>query len=224
MRDSQRPPTRSPAHSWTRLPRRRPIHDRRLVMGGVLESARASIYAGLPGAARVPCAPRRARGEAARLRSMSTSGPSSRSTREWSSASRPSGTSARAGLLSSTSCAARSCVSTRRRDRETVAHLDVPVGAIALRPDGGLLAAAGTTVALLDEEATVRVSRRAQTRMAFASTTARATRRAGSGPARWRSTRRRARGTLYRYDARGLVPMVARCPSRTGSTGAATGR
>ena len=91
---------------------------------------------------------------------------------------------------------------------ETVARLDVPVGAIALRPDGGLIAAAGTTVALLDEEATVQV---------VAATPDTADVRFNDGVCDpqgrfWAGTmaldEAPGAGTLYRYDARGLVPMV----------------
>jgi sugar lactone lactonase YvrE len=91
----------------------------------------------------------------------------------------------------------------------TVAHFDDPVGAIALRRDGGLVAAAGTTVALLDEESSVLVVAEARAAEGL---------RFNDGACDpqgrfWAGTmaldEAPGRGTLYRYDARGLTPMVA---------------
>jgi sugar lactone lactonase YvrE len=91
----------------------------------------------------------------------------------------------------------------------TVTRLDGTVGAIALRRDGGLIAAAGTTVALLDEESNVTVGARVPdgdgVRFNDAACDPQGRFWAGTmalddGP---------NRGALYRYDERGLTPMVA---------------
>ena len=91
---------------------------------------------------------------------------------------------------------------------EGLAHLDALVGAIALRRDGGLIAAAGTTVVLLDEESNAHV---------VAATPDSDGIRFNDGACDpqgrfWAGTmaldEAPGRGTLYRYDARGLVPMV----------------
>jgi sugar lactone lactonase YvrE len=91
---------------------------------------------------------------------------------------------------------------------ESLAHLDELVGAIALRRDGGLIAAAGTTVVLLDEESNAHV---------VAATPDSDGIRFNDGACDpqgrfWAGTmaldEAPGRGTLYRYDTRGLVPMV----------------
>ena len=91
---------------------------------------------------------------------------------------------------------------------ESLARLDDLVGSIALRRDGGLIAATGTTVVLLDEESNAQV---------VAATPDSDGIRFNDGVCDpqgrfWAGTmaldEAPGRGTLYRYDARGLVPMV----------------
>jgi sugar lactone lactonase YvrE len=92
---------------------------------------------------------------------------------------------------------------------ESLTQLDDLVGSIALRRDGGLIAAAGTTLVLLDETSTVQV---------VATTPDPEGVRFNDGVCDtqgrfWAGTmaldEAPGGGTLYRYDARGLVPMVA---------------
>ena len=92
---------------------------------------------------------------------------------------------------------------------EPVATLNGLVGAVALRREDGLVAAVDTSVVLLDAELRAPLSPRLPTPKGFASTTAHAIHRAGSGSERWPSTESPGRGALYRYDERGLAPMVS---------------
>jgi sugar lactone lactonase YvrE len=92
---------------------------------------------------------------------------------------------------------------------ETVAVLGDLVGAIALRRDGGLVAATGTTIALLDERsnATIAAKLTKADGLRFNDGACDAQGRF------WIGTMGRKEapggGTLYRHDGRGLTPMVA---------------
>lgn len=96
-----------------------------------------------------------------------------------------------------------------RRAAETVAVLDDPVGSIALRRGGGLVAAAGTAVVLFDEQSSSAVVARlpAAGGLRFNDGACDAQGRYWVGTMALDSTP--GRGTLWRYDDRGLAPIVA---------------
>jgi len=97
----------------------------------------------------------------------------------------------------------------KRGETETVAVFEEPVGSIALRRDGGLVAAVGTAIVLLDEQSNRTIVARLPDAGGL---------RFNDGACDpqgryWIGTMALdlapGRGTLCRYDARGLVPMVA---------------
>jgi sugar lactone lactonase YvrE len=91
---------------------------------------------------------------------------------------------------------------------EQIARLDELVGAIVLRRDGGLLAAVGTSLVLLDAELrqTVVAELSDVTGLRFNDGACDPQGRFWVGTMGLDETP--GRGTLYRYDERGLVPMV----------------
>jgi len=91
---------------------------------------------------------------------------------------------------------------------ETVAQLDGLVGAIVLREDGGLVAAVGTSIVLLDDEShsTVVAELPDADGVRFNDGACDPQGRFWVGTMALDDSS--GRGTLYRYDERGLVPMV----------------
>lgn len=91
---------------------------------------------------------------------------------------------------------------------ETIARLDDFLGAIALRNEGGLVAAAGTSIVLLDAELrrTVVADVADGTGLRFNDGACDPQGRFWVGTMSLDDSLNR--GTLYRYDERGLVPMV----------------
>ncbi|HEY8703819.1 MAG TPA: SMP-30/gluconolactonase/LRE family protein [Gaiellaceae bacterium] len=96
-----------------------------------------------------------------------------------------------------------------RGEAETVAVLDDPVGSIALRREGGLVAATGTSIVLLDEQS----SRTVVARLPDAGGLRFNDGACDAQGRYWVGTMALdvapGRGTLWRYDDRGLAPMVA---------------
>jgi len=111
----------------------------------------------------------------------------------------------------------------RSGSTETVAELDEPVGSIALRRDGGLVAAAGTAVLLLDEQARATVVAEVPEArgLRFNDGVCDAQGRLWVGTMALDESV--GRGTLYRYDGRGLAPMVAPVSISNGTDWSADG-
>jgi sugar lactone lactonase YvrE len=97
----------------------------------------------------------------------------------------------------------------KRSELETVAVLDDRVGSIALRRDGGLIAAAGTSIVLLDERSNGTIGARLPDAdgLRFNDGACDAQGRYWIGSMALDLAA--GRGTLCRFDDRGLVPMVA---------------
>ncbi|HEX7581983.1 MAG TPA: SMP-30/gluconolactonase/LRE family protein [Gaiellaceae bacterium] len=92
---------------------------------------------------------------------------------------------------------------------EAVARLDEPVGSIALRRDGGLVAAGGTAVVLLDEQARATVLAEIPDAEGLRLNDGVCDARGRLWVGTMALDGSAGRGTLYRYDERGLASMVA---------------